>query len=52
MDFFVVPTVPFRLLYAWFVIDHERRRILHFNVTESPTAAWVSQQLRAAFLTP
>ena len=49
MDFFVVPTVRFQLLYAWFVIDHGRRRILHCNVTESPTAAWVSQQLRAAF---
>jgi len=49
MDFFVVPTVRFQLLYAWFVIDHGRWRILHFNVTESPTSAWVSQQLRAAF---
>ncbi len=33
MDFFVVPTAGFRLLYVWFVIDHERRRIIHFNVT-------------------
>jgi transposase InsO family protein len=49
MDFFVVPTVRFRLLYVWFVLDHGRRRLLHFNVTESPTAAWVVQQLRAAF---
>jgi transposase InsO family protein len=49
MDFFVVPTVSFRLLYVWFVIDHERRRIIHFNVTTSPTALWVSQQLREAF---
>jgi transposase InsO family protein len=48
MDFFVVPTVRFRLLYVWFVIDHGRRRILHFNVTESPTACWVVQQLRDA----
>jgi hypothetical protein len=38
MDFFVVPTVRFRLLYVWFAIDHGRRRILHFNVTENPTA--------------
>lgn len=38
MDFFVVPTVTFRLLYVWFAIDHGRRRILHFNVTDSPTA--------------
>ena len=49
MDFLVVPTVRFRLLYVWFVIDHRRRRILHFNVTEHPTACWVTQQLRDAF---
>ncbi len=49
MDFFVVPTVRFRLLYVWFVIDHGRRRIIHFNVTLNPTAQWVMQQLREAF---
>jgi len=49
MDFFVVPTVRFRLLYVWFAIDHGRRRILHFNVTENPSARWVIQQLREAF---
>ena len=49
MDFFVVPTVRFQLLYVWFAIDHGRRRILHFNVTESPTARWVIQQLRETF---
>jgi transposase InsO family protein len=49
MDFFVVPTVRFRLFYVWFAIDHRRRRVLHFNVTESPTASWVIQQLRHAF---
>jgi putative transposase len=49
MDFFVVPTVRFRLLYVWFVIDHGRRRILHFNVTENPTCRWVIQQLRETF---
>ena len=49
MDFFVVPTVRFRLLYVWFAIDHGRRRILHFNVTENPTARWVIQQLRETF---
>ena len=49
MDFFVVPTVGFRLLYVWFVIDHGRRRILHFNVTMNPTAQWVIQQLRESF---
>jgi transposase InsO family protein len=49
MDFFVVATVRFQLLYVWFVIDHGRRSILHFNVTDSPTACWVTQQLRDAF---
>jgi putative transposase len=49
MDFFVVPTVRFRLLYVWFAIDHGRRRVLHFNVTESPSARWVIQQLRETF---
>ena len=49
MDFFVVPTVRFRLLYVWFVIDHGRRRIIHFNVTANPTAHWVIQQLRESF---
>jgi putative transposase len=49
MDFFVVPTVRFRLLYVWFALDHGRRRVLHFNVTEHPTASWVIQQLREVF---
>jgi putative transposase len=49
MDFFVVPTVRFRLLYVWFAIDHGRRRVLHYNVTESPTTRWVIQQLRETF---
>ena len=49
MDFFTVPTLTFRLLYCFFVIDHNRRRILHFNVTAHPTAEWVCQQLREAF---
>jgi putative transposase len=49
MDFFVVPTARFTMIYAWFVLDHGRRRVLHFNVTEHPTACWVTQQLRDAF---
>ena len=49
MDFFVVPTVRFRLLYVWFAIDHGRRRVLHFNVTANPSAHWVIQQLRETF---
>jgi putative transposase len=49
MDFFTVPTVTFRVLYCFFVIEHGRRRILHFNVTEHPTGSWIVQQLREAF---
>jgi putative transposase len=48
-DFFTVPTITFQLLYCFFVIEHGRRRILHFNVTGHPTAEWVVQQLREAF---
>jgi putative transposase len=48
-DFFTVPTLSFSLLYCFFVIEHERRRILHFNVTRHPTSDWVVQQLREAF---
>jgi len=49
MDFCIVPTVSFQRLYVWFVIDHGRRRITHFNVTTNPTAQWVTQQLRESF---
>jgi putative transposase len=49
MDFFTVPTVTFRLLYCLFVISHDRRQIVHFNVTRHPSSAWVIQQLREAF---
>ena len=48
-DFFTVPTVTFQLLYCFFVIEHGRRKILHFNVTRHPTSEWVVQQLREAF---
>ncbi len=49
MDFFVVPTATFRLLYVLVILSHDRRRVVHVNVTDSPTAAWVAQQLREAF---
>jgi transposase InsO family protein len=49
LDFFTVPTVTFKLLYCFFVIEHGRRKIRHFNVTLNPTAEWVVQQLREAF---
>ena len=48
-DFFTVPTLTFQLLHCFFVIEHGRRRILHFNVTRHPSADWVVQQLREAF---
>jgi transposase InsO family protein len=49
MDFFTVPTLTFGVLYCFFVIAHDRRRILHFNVTRHPASAWVVQQLRETF---
>lgn len=49
MDFFTMPTLTFGTLYCFFAIAHDRRRILHFNVTRHPTSEWVSQQLREAF---
>ncbi len=42
IDFFVVPTVTFRLLYGFVVLRHERREIVHFAVTDHPNAAWTA----------
>ncbi len=49
VDFLVVPTITFKLLYVLVVLSHDRRRIIHFNVTAHPTAQWSAQQLRNAF---
>src|SRR3981189_2258861 len=49
IDFFTVPTIRFQVLYVFLVLAHERRRIVHFNVTAHPTAEWTVQQLREAF---
>ena len=49
VDFFVVPTLTFRVLFVFVVLAHDRRQILHVNVTGHPTAAWTAQQLRNAF---
>jgi len=49
IDFFVVPTITFKLLYVLVVLSHDRRRIVHFNVTSSPSAAWTGQQIIEAF---
>jgi putative transposase len=49
IDFFTVPTATFRVLYVFFVLAHDRRRVLHFNVTEFPSAPWTAQQIVEAF---
>ena len=48
-DFFVVPTVTFRLLFVLVILEHDRRRLVHVAVAEHPTAAWTAQQLCNAF---
>ena len=48
-DFFVVPSATYRLLFVLVILAHERRRIVHVAVTEHPTAAWTTQQVREAF---
>jgi hypothetical protein len=47
--FLTVPTIHFKVLYVFLVLCHHRRRVLHFNVVESPSAVWTAQQLREAF---
>ena len=49
VDFFTVPTIRFQVLYVFLVLAHDRRRVVHFNVTAHPTAEWTAQQLREAF---
>jgi len=49
VDFFTVPTVTFRVLFVFVVLAHDRRRVVHFNVTDSPTAKWTAQQIVEAF---
>ncbi len=49
MDLFVVPTAAFRLLYGFIILRHDRRRIVHFGVTEHPTSIWIAQQITEAF---
>ena len=44
LDFFTVPTATFRILFVLIVLSHDRRQILHFNVTEHPTAVWTARQ--------
>ena len=49
IDFSIVPTATFRVLFVFIVLAHDRRRIVHFNVTEHPTAQWTAQQIVEAF---
>ncbi len=49
IDSFVVPTVTFKVLFVFVVLVHARRRIVHFNLTEHPTAQWAAQQISEAF---
>ena len=49
LDFFTVPTATFQVLFVLVVVAHARRRILHWNVTAHPTAAWTAQQIVEAF---
>jgi transposase InsO family protein len=49
LDFFIVPTATFRLLYVLVILSHDRRRVVHFNVTSHPTAEWTYQQIVQAF---
>ena len=49
IDFFTISTLSFRVLFVFVVLVHDRRRIVHFNVTEHPSAVWTSQQLVEAF---
>jgi putative transposase len=49
IDFFTVPTATFRILYACIILNHARRLVVHFNITDSPSAAWTGQQVIEAF---
>ena len=49
VDMFVVATATFRLLYAVIVLGHDRRKIIHFDVTAHPTQHWLARQITEAF---
>ncbi|MEI7836707.1 MAG: integrase core domain-containing protein [Planctomycetota bacterium] len=49
VDFFTVATITFRVLYVFVILRHDRRRVVHFNVTSNPTARWAAQQIAEAF---
>ncbi|MBL9140024.1 MAG: hypothetical protein JNK85_29395 [Verrucomicrobiales bacterium] len=49
MDFFTVPTGAFKLLWVFFIVRHDRRRVVHFTVTECPMIRWILQNRRESF---
>ena len=49
VDFLVVPTIRFKMLFVFVVLSHDRRKVIHFNVTAHPTAQWTAQQITEAF---
>jgi putative transposase len=49
MDFFIVPTAALLVLFVFIVLSHDRRSMMHFNVTDHPSEAWTAQQIREAF---
>ena len=49
VDFFTVPTATFRVLYVFVILKHDKREVIHFNITQNPTAQWTAQQLVEAF---
>jgi len=49
VDFLTVPTVRFQVLFVFVVLAHDRRRVVHFNVTKNPTARWTARQITEAF---
>jgi putative transposase len=49
LTFFVVPTITFQLLFVFVILDHDRRRPIHFAVTSNPTAGWTARSLFEAF---
>ena len=49
MDFFTVPAVLFKVLFVFVALSRDRRRVVHVNVTDAPTAQWTAQQIVEAF---
>jgi transposase InsO family protein len=49
MDFLILPTVGFKLLFVVVILRHERRRLISLSVTAHPTADWIARQITDAF---